>query len=477
MNTKQNLLVLAVLTTSLALVGCGGSGSSGNQQVEEDTTPDGPTFPTAFAFSQDPVTALDEMKELPERAFPPELHQFLRSQFIDGATAGSKNRFNFWFSYNEDDNPSEFFKPIQCGATDFGTLKPQPGFTQDNANSFTVTVADDAAAIPLGDNKSLFRQNLQISFRNCEIVEPDDNDTVIATINGVANIERTWVGESNSPDVSVVAENFSLDFQFFNVSDPALDIELTSSGDTYRVLGKFIETAVFGEVTAAQKNTLSDPSLSVGTSDLVLSRLASHDFKGMYAFDAEDLQITTTLSGESPATVQFNNFASVFVADLFGAGATDEYKVSVEAHYRGDETAGASSIVFGTGDEAETIFIETLSAAGNNDFIAADITSAVNPVGLLRTGQGTAFLDCPAISSIGYSSTPEAPLIAGLSFTIDNTNATVRVFVDETNTQTDREPAAAFSTSSLDRDCRPDNGPTKYIPLPGLGDVDYTLPI
>jgi len=477
MNTKKNLLGLAVLTTSLALVGCGGSSSSGNQQVEEDTTPNEPTFPAAFAFSQDPATALDEMKELPEKVFPPELHQFLRSQFIDGANAGSKNRFNFWFGYNEDDKPSEFFKPIQCGATNFGTLKPQPGFTQDNANSFTVTAADDATAISLGDNKSLFRQNLQINFRNCEIVEPDDNDTVIATINGVANIERTWIGESNSSGVSIVLENFSLDFPFFNVSDPALDIEMTSSGDTYRVFGKFIETSVFGEVTTAQRNTLSDPSLNTGTSNLILSRLASHNFKGLYAFDAGDLQITTTLSGESPETVQFNNFASVFEADLFGTGATREYKVSVEAPYRGDDSAEPTSIVFGAGDDAESIFIETLSGGGNNGFISADIRVAINPVGLLRTQEGTTFLDCPAISSIGYSSILDAPLSAGLSFIIDNTDETVRVFVDESNIQTDRDPAAAFSTSSLDLDCRPNNGPTKYIPLPGLGDVDYALQI
>jgi hypothetical protein len=59
-----------------------------------------------------------------------------------------------------------------------------------------------------------------------------------------------------------------------------------------------------------------------------------------------------------------------------------------------------------------------------------------------------------------------------------NSQETTRVYVDETNTQTDRDPATAISSNSHDAACRDgDNGPTKFIPLPGLGGAEYFNPV
>jgi len=486
MNTKKNLLGLAVLTTSLALVGCGGSSSSGNQQVEEDTTPDEPTFPAAFAFNQDPATALDEMKELPERAFAEELYDFIKTQLIDGdqdVNSNPSNRFDFWVTTGEGDMTGR----LQCGASDFGTPVPSGGFGGSNSeNTILLFDVGNVAAVEVAslglnaDNNptSLWRSTVTIAFDDCQLPDADNPSTIIATINGQVALERTWVGESNDEEAGVTLENFSFNFTTFGGSSLTVD---HSSGTDYKLTGKFVDTHVFGEITTAQQNTLRDPSFNAGTANLVLPRLASNDFRGMYAFDAGDLQITTTLSGESPETVQFNNFASVFVAptELNNDPQNDVYTVYVETPYRGDETAELSTIVFGNGEDAESIFIETLSNGGNDKFITADFEFVGDEASFLRGRSDQARLDCPTNATIGYSSTPSAPRVAGISFLLDgNSQETTRVYVAESNTQTDRDPAAAISTDSQDTACRNDNnGPTKFIPLPGLGGADYFNPV
>lgn len=482
MNTKKNLLGLAVLTTSLALVGCGGSSSSGNQQTDEDTTPDEPTFPAAFAFSQDPTAALDEMKELPEKAFAEELYDFIKTQLIDGdqeVSSNSSNRFDFWVTTGAGDATGL----LQCGTSDFGTLKPSSGFTAPSSeNTILLFDVGNIAAVELtslglnADNNptSLWRSTVTIAFDDCQLPDADNPSTIIATLNGQVALERTWVGESNSRETGVTLENFSFNFTTFEGSSLTVD---HSSGAEYNLAGKFVDTHVFGEITTAQQNTLRDPSFNAGTANLVLSRLASNDFKGMYAFDAGDLQITTTLTGESPEIVQFNNFASVFVAPtaLNNDPQNDVYTVYVETPYRGDETAESSSIVFSTGEEAESIFIETLSNGGNDKFITANFEDVGDEASFLRDRSDNATLDCPTNASIGYSSTPSTPLVAGVSFLLDGSSQqTTRVYVDENNVQTDRDPAVAISTASEDTVCRDgENGPTRFIPLPGLGPISY----
>jgi len=486
MNTKKNLLGLAVLTTSLALVGCGGSSSSGNQQVEEDTTPDEPTFPAAFAFSQDPATALDEMKGLPEQAFPAELYNLLRQQFIEGTSTSSTGRLSFWI------DQQNAFTNYQCGAGTFGDpATPASPAEGSPANSFQVSSKDVAAneaelgAYPNStDTAALFREVALLIFNDCELVDPADPNEVVATINGQVALIREWVGESSGGDMGnskVIMDNFHFNFgtSGLEAREPAV---VTKNNTTYSLAFGFTETHVFGEFSQDQQNALSSFEYAQPfRSRLFQQRLADNDFKGMYAFDAPNLSITTTPNGGTASQVKFNNFASVFVAPTeLGNNTPDEiYKLYVESPYRGDENAETSSIVFGSGEDAETLFIETLSNGGNDKFMTADFEFVGSEASFLRGRSDQARLDCPTNATIGYSSTPSAPLVAGVSFLLDgNSQETTRVHVDENNTQTDRDPAAAISTDSHDAACRDgDNGPTKFIPLPGLGDAEYFNPV
>lgn len=476
MNTKKNLLGLAVLTTSLALVGCGGSSSSGNQQTDEDTTPDEPTFPAAFAFSQDPATALDEMKGLPEQAFPAELYDFLRTHLIEGKETSGVSRFDSWVTQG-DSEPVNTAPPRNCGgsSTTFGTVKTGDGFLAPSTdNTYLLTdVTNDETGTTLGDGSSLYRSAVTVTFTDCEIVSPDDNTTVVATVNGPVRLERTWIGESGARGAANRMDNFAFTFGF-----DGLDVEISDLDNVDHVVsGTFIDTHVYAEIGASAQQAIGNlPSV---TTNFVRSRLAENEYKGMYAFDAPSLRIITTPNGGTASQVKFNNFASVFVADLFGSNPSEDYKVSIESPYRGDENADASAILFGSGEEAETLFIETLSNGGNDKFITADFEFVGSEASFLRGRSDQARLDCPTNATIGYSSTPSAPLVAGVSFLLDgNSQETTRVYVDENNTQTDRDPAAAISTDSHDAACRDgDNGPTKFIPLPGLGGAEYFNPV
>ncbi|QFS85683.1 MULTISPECIES: hypothetical protein [Marinobacter] len=482
MNTKKNLLGLAVLTTSLALAGCGGSSSSGNQQVEEDMTPDEPTFPAAFAFSQNPATALDEMKELPEKAFPAELYNLLRQQLIEGGTASSTDRLSFWI------DTKDAFTNYQCGVGTFGALATQPDPAVGTpANSFQVSSKDTAnneeelGAYPDGvGTAALFREVALLIFNDCELVDPADSSTVVATINGQVALIREWVGESSNGDMGnsrIIMDNFHFNFGTSGL-EAREPVVVTKGNTTYSLAFGFTETHVFGEFSQAQQNALSNFEYAQPfRSRLFQQRLADNDFKGMYAFDAANLSITTTPNGGTASQVQFNNFASVFVAptELGNNTPDDIYKLYVESPYRGDENAEASSIVFGSDEDAETVFIETLSNGGNDKFITADFEFVGDEASFLRGRSDQARLDCPTSATIGYSSTPSAPMVAGISFLLDgNSQETTRVYVDENNTQTNRDPAVAISTASEDNVCRDgENGPTRFIPLPGLGPISY----
>ena len=481
MHTKKNLLGLAVLTTSLALVGCGGSSSSGNQQVEEDMTPDKPTFPAAFAFNQDPATALDEMKGLPEKAFPAELYNLLRQQLIEGASALSTERLSFWT--DQDD-----FTNYRCGAGTFGAVATPPSPADGTPdNSFRVASKDVAAnEAELGQypnstsTAALFREVALLSFNDCELVDPTDPNTVVATINGDVSLIREWVGESSNGDMGnsrIIMDNFHFNFGTSGL-EAREPVVVTKGNTTYSLAFGFTETHVFGEFSQAQQNALSNFEYAQPfRSRLFQQRLADNDFKGMYAFDAANLSITTTPNGGTASQVQFNNFASVFVAPTaLGNNTPDDiYKLYVESPYRGDENAEASSIVFGSDEDAETVFIEALSNGGNDKFITADFEFVGVEASFLRGRSDQARLDCPTNATIGYSSTPSAPLVGGISFLLDgNSQETTRVYVDENNTQTDRDPAVAISTASEDNVCRDgENGPTRFIPLPGLGPISY----
>jgi hypothetical protein len=484
MNTKKNLLGLAVLTTSLALVGCGGSSSSGNQQVEEDTTPDEPTFPAAFAFSQDPAAALDEMKGLPEQAFPAELYNLLRQQFIEGTSTSSTGRLSFWI--NKDD-----FTNFRCGASNFGDVAtPSNPAVDIPDNSFYVAfkaVANNEAELGAYPNSTstaaLFRESALLLFNDCELVDPADSSTVVATINGEVSLIREWVGESSGDNgrSQIIMDNFF--FSFGNGGrEESTPVDITLNNKNYNLAFGFTDTHVFGEFSQAQQNALNSfEYANPNRSRFFKQRLADNDFKGMYAFDAPNLSITTTPNGGTASQVKFNNFASVFVAptELGNNTPDDIYKLYVESPYRGDENAETSSIVFGSGEDAETLFIETLSNGGNDKFMTADFEFVGDEASFLRGRSDQSRLDCPTNATIGYSSTPSAPLVAGVSFLLDgNSQETTRVYVDETNTQTDRDPATAISSNSHDAACRDgDNGPTKFIPLPGLGGAEYFNPV
>ncbi|MGP9831662.1 hypothetical protein [Marinobacter sp. NSM] len=474
MHTKKNLLGLAVLTTSLALVGCGGSSSSGNQQVDEDTTPDEPTFPAAFAFNQDPTTALDEMKALPEQAFPAELYDFLRTHLIEGEDTSGVSRFESWVTQGDSD-PVNTAPPRNCGgsSTTFGTIKTGDGFLAPSTdNTYLPTdVTNDETGTTLGDGSSLYRSAVTVIFTDCEIVAPDDNTTVIATVNGPVTLERTWIGESGARSAANRMDNFAFTFGF-----DGSDVEISDLDNVDHVVsGTFVDTHVYAEIGALAQQAIGNlPSVST---NFVRNRLAENEYKGMYAFDAPNLSITTTPNGGTSSQVQFNNFASVFVAPtaLNNDPQNDVYTVYVETPYRGNETAESSSIVFGTGEDAGSLFIETLSNGGNDKFITADFEFVGAEARFLRGRSNQARLDCPTNATIGYSSKPSAPLVAGISFVLDgNSPKTTRVYVDENNTQTDRDPAVAISTASEDNVCRDgENGPTRFIPLPGLGPITY----
>ncbi|GGC70299.1 hypothetical protein GCM10011362_18560 [Marinobacter halophilus] len=264
-----------------------------------------------------------------------------------------------------------------------------------------------------------------------------------------------------------------------NGNEASAPVVVTKNNTTYGLTFSFTETHVFGEFSQAQQNALSSFEYAQPfRSRLFQQRLADNDFKGMYAFDAPNLSITTTPNGGTASQVKFNNFASVFVADLFGSNPPEDYKVSIESPYRGDENAEATSIVFGTGEDEQSLLISTLKDDGNGRFVSGDVVQISNIKRLVRerTPSGTV-LSCPDGYSIGFSAIADAPLVAGLQF-LDNTNDenTVRIFVDEDNDQSSRIPSVAISTMSTDESCGPDNGPTRFIPLPGLGEVSYPDP-
>lgn len=482
MNTKKNLLGLAVLTTSLALVGCGGSSSSGNQQTDEDTTPDEPTFPAAFPFSQDPATALDEMKELPEKAFAEELYDFIKTQLIDGdqeVNSNPSNRFDFWVSTGEGDTTGR----LQCGTSNFGTLAPSGGFAGSNSeNTILLFDVGNVAAVevaslgPNADNNetSLWRSTVTIAFDDCQLPDADNPSTIIATLNGQVALERTWVGESNSREAGVTLENFSFNFTTFEGS--SLTVK-NLSGVDFSLSGSMIETQLYGELTSGQEQAISNlTDTQLAPTKFMRDRIVTNGFNYLYSFDSPDLKITATPNGSTPSQVKINNFASVLSLkpDPINAGLFD-YELAVEANYRGDENSEQTSIVFGTGESEQSLFLETRKQGSTDGFIAG--TADINSLrGLLRD-RSTSVEDfsCPDGYSLGYSATSEAPLVAGLVF-LDNANDenTLRVFVNGDNEQTSRDPSVAISTMSFDADCSPGNGPTHFIPLPGLGGVEYT---
>ncbi|MBE0483020.1 MAG: hypothetical protein IBX52_05910 [Bacterioplanes sp.] len=469
MKTHKKLLGLAVIGASLTMIGCGGSSSSSNSP----STPAPEVPPTPFAFNQNAEDALAEMKSIPEKAFPAELYDFLRTHLIEGDNKSGVSRFDGWVTQGDSDPaPTR-----NCGgsSTTFGTVKTGDGFLAPSTdNTYLLTdVTNDETGTTLEDGSSLYRSAVTVIFTDCEIVSPDDNTTVVATVNGPVLLERTWIGESGSRGADNRMDNFSFRFGY----DDAVSITDLNAVD-YELQGTFIDTHVYREISASAQQAISN--LSSVSNNFVRSRLANNNFKGMYAFDAPNLSIITTPNGGTASQVQFNNFASVFVADLFGSNPSEDYKVSIESPYRGDENADASAIVFGSGEEAETLFIETLSNGGNDPYLSADFafTGTFTGARLLRQRTSEAYLECPTNATIGYSSTPSAPLVAGISFLLDgNSGETTRVYVDENNTQTDRDPAAAISTNSHDAACRNDrNGPTRFIPLPGLGGVEYFFP-
>lgn len=473
MKTHKKLLGLAVVGASLTMIGCGGSSSSSNSP----STPAPEVPPTPFAFNQNAEDALAEMKSIPEKAFPAELYDFLRTHLIEGENTSGVSRFDGWVTQGDSD-PVNTAPTRNCGgsSTTFGTVKTGDGFLAPSTdNTYLLTdVTNDETGTTLGDGSSLYRSAVTVIFTDCEIVSPDDNTTVVATLDGPVLLERTWIGESGSPEADNRMDNFSFRFGY----DDSVSITDLKDVD-YELQGTFIDTHLYGEISATAQQTIGN--LSSVSNNFVRSRLANNDFKGMYAFDAPNLSIITTSSGGTASQVQFNNFASVFVADLFGSNPSEDYKVSIESPYRGDENADASAIVFGSGEEAETLFIETLSNGGNDPYLSADFAFTVTSTAgrLLRQRTSTAYLTCPTNATIGYSSTPSAPLVAGISFLLDGISGeTTRVHVDENNTSTDRDPAAAISTDSHDAACRNgNNGPTKFIPLPGLGGADYINPV
>lgn len=487
MKTHKKLLGLAVVGASLAMIGCGGSSSSGstNTPPASETPAETPAevLPTPYAFHQNAEDALAEMKGIPEQAFPAELYGFLRWQLIEGNSTSSTERLSFWTDQHD-------FTNYRCGAGTFGNVAtPASPAEGTPANSFRVASKDVAAneaelgAYPNStDTAALFREVALLIFNDCELVDPADSNTVVATINGEVSLIREWVGESSNGDMGnsrVVMDNFHFNFGP-NGSEASAPVVVTKNNTTYSLTFGFTETHVFGEFSQAQQNALSSFEYTQPhRTRLFQQRLVGNDFKGMYAFDAPNLSITSTPAVGTASQVQFNNFASVFVAptSLNNDPQNDVYTVYVETPYRGDNTAEASDIVFGSGEEAETLFIETLSNGGNDKFITAKFDTVGDEASFLRGRSDTATLDCPNGATIGYSSTPSAPLVAGISFLLDgNSQETTRVHVDESNTQPGRDPAVAISTASFDMNCRMDHGPTNYIPLPGLGSVTYQEP-
>lgn len=482
MHIQKKLMVLAIAGASLALTGCDDSSSSSatadtNDPVDTnpvDTTPDEVALPTPFSFNQTPVDALAEMKGLPERALPEELYDFLRTHLIEGDNTFGVSRFENWVTQGVSD-PVNTAPLRNCGgsSTTFGTEKTSSGFTGPSTdNTYLLTgVTNDETGTTLGDGSSLYRSAVTVIFTDCEIVSPDDNTTVVATVDGPVILERTWIGESGSPGVANRMDNFVFRFGYDD------SVSITDLNDVdYELQGTFIDTHVYREISASAQQAIGN--LTSVSNNFVRSRLAENEYKGMYAFDAPNLSITATPAVGSASQVQFDNFASVFVAPtaLNNDPQNDVYTVYVETPYRGDDTAEASAIVFGSGEEAEMLFIETLSNGGNDKFITAKFDTVGDEASFLRGRADTATLDCPTNATIGYSSTPSAPLVAGLSFLDVNSVETVRVYVDENNTQADRDPAVAISTVSHDAACRDgENGPTKFIPLPGLGPISYKL--
>lgn len=467
MKTHKTLLGLAVVGASLTMIGCGGSSSSSGSP--STPAPDAP--PKSFTFDQTAEDALAEMKGIPEQAFPAELYDFLRTHLIEGENTSGVSRFADWVTHGISD-PVNTAPPRNCGANTFGTVKTSDGFLAPSTNNtyMLTDVTNDEIGQTLGGNASLYRSAVTVIFTDCEIVSTADNTEVVATITGPVILERTWIGESGSPSANNRMDNFSFRFGYDN------PVSITDLNDVdYELQGTFIDTHLFDEITASEQQAIGN--LTTVSSHFVRSRLAANDYKGMYAFDAPNLRIMTTPNGGTASQVQFNNFASVFVAPtVLGNNTPDVYSLYVESPYRGDVNAEASAIVFGSGEDAETLFIETLSNGGNDQFITAIFDFVGDETAFLRGRSvvDTARLDCPTNASIGYSTTPSAPLVAGLSFLDVNSVETVRVFVDENNTQTDRDPAAAISTVSHDATCRDDeNGPTKFIPLPGLGSISY----
>ncbi|KPQ28760.1 MAG: hypothetical protein HLUCCX14_09660 [Marinobacter excellens HL-55] len=480
MNTKKNLLGLAVLTTSLALVGCGGSSSSGNQQTDGDTTSDEPTFPAVFAFSQDPAAALNEMKDIPDKALPPELYELIREQFIDGTDSSGQTRLELLTGLDD-------FTNIQCGANFGDDANPADAADGKPANSFQTTITDPENEAELGaysdgsgNTAALFNESFLLDFNDCQLVDPDNTSIVVATIDGEVSFIREWVGESSNSSMGrdrVLMENFYFNFGP-NGNEETAPVEIAMmNGTTYGLAFNFTETHVFGEFSQSQKNALGNFEYAeTFRTRLFIQRLVDNDFNGMYAFDTSNLKIVTTPNGGTPAQVKFNNFASVLSLkpDPSDPGLFD-YELAVEANYRGDENSDSTSIVFGTGESEQSLFLETRKHGSTDGLIAgtADISSLK---GLLRDRSANVEeFSCPDGSSLGYSATSEAPLVAGLVF-LDNTNDenTLRVFVDGDNEQTSRDPSVAISTMSFDADCSPGNGPTHFIPLPGLGGVEYT---
>lgn len=477
MHIQKKLMVLAIAGASLALTGCDESSSSStaadtNDPADTnpvDTTPDDVALPTPFSFNQAPELALAEMKGLPEQAFPAELYDFLRTHLIEGSNTSGVSRFENWVTQGVSD-PVNTAPLRNCGgSTTFGTEKTSIGFTAPSSdNTYMLTdVTNDTTGTTLGDGSSLYHSAVTVIFTDCEIVSPADNTTVVATVNGPVLLERTWIGESGSPEADNRMDNFAFRFGY---DDP---VSITDLNDVdYELQGTFIDTHLYGEISATAQQAISN--LTSVSNNFIRSRLANNNFKGMYAFDAPNLRIITTPSGSTASQVQFNNFASVFHADILGWNPANYYNLSIEAPYRDDSTAEASAIVFGSGEEAETLFIETLDA-GYDKFVTANFNFVGDEASFLRGRVDEAWLDCPTNASIGYSLSPTAPLVAGLGFLEASGVQTVRVYVDENNTQTDRVPGVAISTTPFDMNCRPEHGPTHYIPLPGLGPVTYQV--
>ena len=472
MKPTTPLLALAVISIAPGITGCGGSSSwpSGDtreqQQPPTEQPPAGDYFPAAFPFSQDPLTALQEMKTIPDRIMPPELYNLLREQFIEGAIKGSVDRFDYWFNAED--------RPRLCGTTNFGDLKPQPGFTVDSKDSYSIFQQDTATALALGQDEnskgsSLFRQNIRIKFDNCELPDVADPTEVAVTVSGIVNLERSWIGESAFPSSSVSMDNFKLEFQSSTSSIPSGSSLTLPDGAVYDLDGSFIETSLYGNLSTAQKNALAG-SFNPGelSGDLVVSRLQDNGFAPLYAFDAPALRVIHTPSGGSGTRIHITDLAAVLSVDTFGQTPSHLYSLYIEAPYRNNSDRSAK-ITFGDEETPPLLLLET-AAHIEGRYVAGALTD------LLRERSGNTYLGCPESQFLGYSANSESPLVAALEF-IDTASTinTVRIYVDKDNTATDRA-LSSFTTATEDVDCTPNNGPSRFFPLPGLGNVIYSDP-